>query len=136
VTSSVQIAGVLLVFGFLVIPAVAGLMATPRPGLALAIGWIFGFLGSLLGLLGSVQLDLPAAPSILVSLTLLLALLGAVLALRRTSAREDAPASSGARSGERPGSVPHDGIAAAGRVAGATKVERARRETAAVRGDE
>jgi zinc/manganese transport system permease protein len=79
VTSSVQIAGVLLVFGFLVIPAVAGLMATSRPGPALAIGWVFGFLGSLLGLVGSIQLDLPAAPSILVSLTALLALLGVIL---------------------------------------------------------
>jgi len=49
VTWSVQIAGVLLVFGFLVLPAVAGLMATQRTGRALAIGWGFGFLGSLLG---------------------------------------------------------------------------------------
>jgi len=82
VTSSVQIAGVLLVFGFLVIPAVAGLMATEKPGRALAIGWIFGFAGSLAGLLTSVQLDLPAAPTILVSLTVLLAILGAGLRLR------------------------------------------------------
>ncbi|MFN8179643.1 MAG: metal ABC transporter permease [bacterium] len=136
VTSSVQIAGVLLVFGFLVIPAVAGLMATQRPGVALAIGWIFGFLGSLLGLLGSVQLDLPAAPSILVALTLLLAVLGAALALRKTQGRETAPAASARPSRERPGSVPHDGVAAAGRVAGVAQVERARRETAAVRSDE
>jgi len=82
VTSSVQIAGVLLVFGFLVIPAVAGLMATEKPGWALTIGWIFGFAGSLVGLLTSVQLDLPAAPTILVSLTVLLAILGAGLRLR------------------------------------------------------
>jgi zinc/manganese transport system permease protein len=83
VTSSVQIAGVLLVFGFLVIPAVAGLMTTQRTGLALAIGWGFGFLGSFLGLLGSIRFDLPAAPSILVALTALLVVLGGGLALRR-----------------------------------------------------
>jgi zinc/manganese transport system permease protein len=83
VTSSVQIAGVLLVFGFLVIPAVAGLMATQRTGLALAVGWIFGFAGSLVGLVGSIRFDLPAAPSILVSLTGLLFLLGMALAVRR-----------------------------------------------------
>jgi len=83
VTSSVQIAGVLLVFGLLVIPAVAGLMATPRPGLALAIGWVFGFVGALLGLLGSVEFDLPAAPSILVCLTALLVVLGVGLKLVR-----------------------------------------------------
>jgi zinc/manganese transport system permease protein len=81
VTSSVQMAGVLLVFGLLVIPSVAGLMATPRPGPALAVGWSFGFLGSLLGLVGSVRFDLPAAPSILVSLALLLVLFGAVLSI-------------------------------------------------------
>lgn len=76
VTSSVQIAGVLLVFGFLVIPAVAGLMATQRTGPALAVGWVFGVLGSLVGLIGSIQFDLPAAPSILVSLTGLLVVFG------------------------------------------------------------
>jgi zinc/manganese transport system permease protein len=83
VTSSVQIAGVLLVFGFLVIPAVAGLMATGRTGLALAVGWIFGFVGGVLGLLGSVQWDLPAAPSILVTLTLMLVVQGALFGLWR-----------------------------------------------------
>ena len=79
VTSSVQMAGVLLVFGFLVIPAVAGLMASSRPGRALAVGWVFGFVASVLGLLGSVQFDLPAAPSILVTLTGLLVVMGGFL---------------------------------------------------------
>lgn len=87
VTSSVQIAGVLLVFGFLVIPAVAGLMASAKTGPALAIGWAFGVAGSLVGLLLAIQYDLPAAPSILVSLTGLLILLGmglgAAQAMRR-----------------------------------------------------
>ena len=84
VTLSVPIAGVLLVFGLLVIPAVAGVMATSRTGLALAIGWIFGFVGSVAGLLAAVQLDLPAAPSILVMLTLLLLAHGLVVgAVRR-----------------------------------------------------
>ncbi len=81
VTSAVQIAGVLLVFGFLVIPAVAGVMATSRPGLAMVIGWVFAFAASVAGLLASVTLDLPAAPSILVTLTSLLVLQGAVQAI-------------------------------------------------------
>lgn len=81
VTSSVQIAGVLLVFGFLVIPAVAGLMASPRTGAALAVGWSFGFVASVLGLVASVELDLPAAPSILVTLTVLLVGHGLLLRL-------------------------------------------------------
>lgn len=82
VTSSVKIAGVLLVFGLLVIPAVAGLLASSRTGTALALGWSFAFVASFAGLLGSLRLDMPAAPSVLVSLTLFLALLGFVLRLR------------------------------------------------------
>jgi len=72
VTSAVQIAGVLLVFGFLVIPAVAGVMATSHTGRALAVGWVFAFVASVVGLLLAVTLDLPAAPSILVTLTAML----------------------------------------------------------------
>src|SRR5262249_48654454 len=81
VTSAVQIAGVLLVFGLLVIPAVASLMATSGIGRALAHGWLFGFLGCLAGLFASVHYDSPAAPSILVTLTALLAIEGVILAL-------------------------------------------------------
>jgi zinc/manganese transport system permease protein len=87
VTSSVQMAGVLLVFGFLVIPAVAGVMASSRTGVALAVGWVFGVLASVVGLVGSVHFDLPAAPSILVTLTALLLLHGLVLGARRAVTR-------------------------------------------------
>jgi zinc/manganese transport system permease protein len=83
VTVSVQIAGILLVFGLLVVPAVAGMLATRRPGRALAIGWAFGFAGCLLGLWSSVALDLPAAPTILVCLSALLVAFGALVAGRR-----------------------------------------------------
>lgn len=95
VTSSVQMAGVLLVFGFLVIPAVAGLMATTRPGLALAIGWIFGVVASVLGLLGSVTWDMPAAPSILVTLTGLLLVMGTVVGFGRVRRRTPQPRTGG-----------------------------------------
>jgi zinc/manganese transport system permease protein len=100
VTMSVQIAGVLLVFGFLVIPAVAGVMATPHTGRSLAVGWSFGFVASILGLLGSVRWDLPAAPSILVALSGLLLAHGALLAVvrRGRGARFDEPV--GAPAGE------------------------------------
>ncbi len=76
VTSSVKIAGVLLVFGLLVIPSVAGVLATRTPGRALAVGWIFAFLASFAGLVGAVHFDLPAAPSILVSLSACLVVVG------------------------------------------------------------
>jgi zinc/manganese transport system permease protein len=82
VTSSVKIAGVLLVFGLLVIPAVAGMLASARPAAALTLGWSFAFFASFVGLLGSLRFDLPAAPSILVSLTGCLAVLGFALRFR------------------------------------------------------
>jgi len=83
VTSSVQIAGVLLVFGLLVIPAVAGLFISASPGRTLAVGWTFAVAGCLIGLLLAVQLDFPAAPAILVSLSALLALTGTLTSLTR-----------------------------------------------------
>lgn len=87
VTSAVHIAGVLLVFGFLVIPAVAGVMVSSRTGVALAMGWVFAIVGSVLGLVMSVSFDMPAAPSILVTLTGLLVLQGVVQAVTRFARR-------------------------------------------------
>jgi zinc/manganese transport system permease protein len=81
VTSSVQIAGVLLVFGLLVIPSVAGVLVTHTPGRALAVGWAFALVASFLGLIGSVHFDFPAAPSILVALSGSLLVLGVVAGL-------------------------------------------------------
>jgi zinc/manganese transport system permease protein len=95
VTLAVQIAGVLLVFGYLVIPAVAGLMASSRTGVALAVGWVFGFTASVLGLLGSVRWDLPAAPSILVTLTALLLVHGTLVVLLRRVRAARVPATTG-----------------------------------------
>ena len=48
VTSSVALAGVLLVFSFLIIPAVIGSLFSPRIGVALAVGWSAGIAASLL----------------------------------------------------------------------------------------
>jgi zinc/manganese transport system permease protein len=59
VTSSVAIAGVLLVFSFLIIPAAIGVMFTSSPVRQLAIGWITGTLTSAAGLAVSFALDLP-----------------------------------------------------------------------------
>ncbi|HEX2726507.1 MAG TPA: metal ABC transporter permease [Beijerinckiaceae bacterium] len=59
VTSSVALAGVLLVFSFLIIPAVIGFLFSQRMGAALAVGWGAGILASLGGFGASVALDLP-----------------------------------------------------------------------------
>jgi len=85
-----------LVFGFLVIPAVAGLMASSRPGVALAIGWIFGFTASVVGLLGAVSRDFPAAPAILVTLTAMLLVHGVLVpAWKRSRRAALSPAAAG-----------------------------------------
>ncbi len=62
VTSSVAIAGVLLVFSFLVIPAVIAFLFARTPGRMLAIAWITGTLATVLGLVVSYQSDLPTGP--------------------------------------------------------------------------
>ena len=59
VTSSVAIAGVLLVFSFLIIPAAIGVMFAASPARQLAIGWITGTLTSAAGLAASFAFDLP-----------------------------------------------------------------------------
>jgi zinc/manganese transport system permease protein len=59
VTSSVAIAGVLLVFSFLIIPAAIGVVFTASPARQLAIGWITGTLTSAAGLAVSFAFDLP-----------------------------------------------------------------------------
>jgi zinc/manganese transport system permease protein len=64
VTSSVAIAGVLLVFCFLIVPAVAAMLFSARLGPRLAIGWTMGALVSAGGVTLSFLLDLPTGATI------------------------------------------------------------------------
>ena len=64
VTSSVAIAGVLLVFCYLIVPSVAAMLFTDRIGPRLAIGWTMGTLVSALGVVLSVKLDTPTGATI------------------------------------------------------------------------
>jgi zinc/manganese transport system permease protein len=64
VTSSVAIAGVLLVFCYLIVPSVGAMLFADRIGPRLAIGWTMGTLVSALGVLLSVKLDLPTGATI------------------------------------------------------------------------
>jgi zinc/manganese transport system permease protein len=64
VTSSVAIAGVLLVFCYLIVPSVGAMLFADRIGRRLAIGWTMGTLVSALGVLLSVKLDLPTGATI------------------------------------------------------------------------
>jgi zinc/manganese transport system permease protein len=64
VTSSVAIAGVLLVFCYLIVPSVGAMLFADRVGRRLAIGWTMGTLVSALGVWFSVLLDLPTGATI------------------------------------------------------------------------
>jgi zinc/manganese transport system permease protein len=80
VTSSVAIAGVLLVFCFLIVPSVTAMLFSERLGPRLAIGWSMGALVSAGGVALSYALDLPTGATIVgtFGITLLI-----VAALRR-----------------------------------------------------
>jgi len=64
VTSSVAIAGVLLVFCFLIVPSVAAMLFSERLGVRLAIGWTMGAAVSAGGVALSFVLDLPTGATI------------------------------------------------------------------------
>jgi zinc/manganese transport system permease protein len=68
VTSSVHIAGVLLVFSLLVIPPVSALLIVRSRPLRLVVGWILAIVATLVGLIASVQFDKPTGPMIITSL--------------------------------------------------------------------
>lgn len=77
VTSSVAIAGVLLVFCYLIVPSVAAMMYADRIGARLAIGWVMGTVVSVLGMFFSVELDLPTGATIVCTFGLVLVLMAA-----------------------------------------------------------
>ncbi|MGE0812799.1 MAG: metal ABC transporter permease [Vicinamibacterales bacterium] len=83
VTRSVAIAGVLLVFCYLIVPSVGGMLFSERVGVRLAIGWAMGVLVSMLGMYFSVQFDFPTGAAIVCTFGLVLALMALVRSLAR-----------------------------------------------------
>jgi zinc/manganese transport system permease protein len=78
VTSSVSIAGVLLVFCYLIVPSVAAMLYAEGIGQRLAIGWTMGTIVSALGVYLSLVLDLPTGATIVCTFGLVLILMAAV----------------------------------------------------------
>lgn len=76
ITLAVEIGGVLMVFSFLVGPAIIALFSSPRWRIRLPVAWLVGGLASTLGLSSSYRWDLPAGPAIVCVLGLLLLLFG------------------------------------------------------------
>ena len=106
VTSSVAIAGVLLVFCYLIVPSVGAMLFADRIGPRLAIGWTMGTLVSALGCYLSVLLDTPTGATIVVTfgaVLLLMFVLHLVVHHRR-----DARALRGAVSAH--GELPPEGV--------------------------
>lgn len=81
ITSSVQVAGVLLVFTFLIVPAVFSALFSKRLGVRLAIAWVLGGVVSGVGLGASFQWDLPSGAAVVVTFGLALVLGAMVRAL-------------------------------------------------------
>ena len=84
VASSVRIGGVLLVFSYLIVPALAGVALGGSLASRLVIGWAFGTAVSVLGIAGSAVFDLPTGATVVCAFGLALAALGiAALVARR-----------------------------------------------------
>jgi len=86
VTSSVAIAGVLLVFCYLIVPSVAAMLYADSIGRRLAIGWAMGTVVSALGVYLSLKLDLPTGATIVCTFGIVLILMAAVRPLFQTRA--------------------------------------------------
>ncbi len=98
VTSSVALAGVLLVFSFLIVPAAIGVMFASSLARQLAIGWIAGTVTSAAGLAASFAFDLPTGAAMVCAFGVSLALAGLIYPfLRRDRARASHVAVASAR---------------------------------------
>jgi len=75
VTSSVAIAGVLLVFSYLIVPSVAAMLFATSIGKRLAIGWSMGAIVTALGVLLSFKIDLPTGATIVCTFGIALSLM-------------------------------------------------------------
>ena len=75
VTSSVRIAGVLLVFSYLIVPALAGILLGRTVAQKLIIGWAFGTLVSVIGMAASAVFDLPTGATVVCAFGLMLIVL-------------------------------------------------------------
>ncbi len=78
---TMKVAGILFVFGSLVVPPLAGLMLFQRIPMIFLTSVVFGIITAIIGILVSITLDWPTAPSILVTSCCGFILIAAVKAL-------------------------------------------------------
>ncbi|NOY58736.1 MAG: metal ABC transporter permease [Calditrichaeota bacterium] len=79
ITHSVGTAGVLMVFVFLVVPAITSMMITDKLWQQLLIGWSMGLIVSVIGLYVSYVADLPSGPTVVSFYGLVLLLVSVAL---------------------------------------------------------
>jgi zinc/manganese transport system permease protein len=82
VTSFVRIAGVLLVFSYLIVPAVCGINLARKIGHRLLIGWIIALIGGIVGLFLSFWWDLPSGAAIVCTFGALLIIISLITIAR------------------------------------------------------
>ena len=82
VTSSVRLAGVLLVFAYLIVPATAAAALARSARGRLLVGWALGILVSVAGLVASWTWDLPTGAIVVVTFGVLVAAVATALAVR------------------------------------------------------
>ncbi|MBN2525235.1 MAG: metal ABC transporter permease [Deltaproteobacteria bacterium] len=87
ISFSVRIAGVLLVFVFLVAPAIMAFLLTPKLKYQLIIGWATGTLVTVMGLTVSYYVDLPSGPTVIALYGFVLVLQGVGLYIVRAPAK-------------------------------------------------
>jgi zinc/manganese transport system permease protein len=91
----VAIAGVLLVFCYLIVPSVGAMLYAERIGPRLAIGWTMGTLVSALGVYLSLKIDLPTGATIVCTFGIILILMAAVRGLVQRTFSVNQPAATG-----------------------------------------
>lgn len=87
ITHSVGTAGVLLVFVFLVVPAIISIIITDTLWKQLLIGWGMGLIVSVLGLYISYVADLPSGPTVVAFYGIILALVAIAVYVLRSEKR-------------------------------------------------
>jgi zinc/manganese transport system permease protein len=87
VTIFVRIAGVLLVFSYLIVPAVCGVNLARRNSTRLILGWIIATVGGIGGLFWSFYGDLPSGAAIVCTFGALLVIVSTVASIMRQPTR-------------------------------------------------
>jgi ABC-type Mn2+/Zn2+ transport system permease subunit len=82
VVSFVRVAGVLMTFAYLIVPAVCATMLAASWSKKLIVGWIVAVTASLIGLWSSYEVDLPTGAAIVCACGLILAFVGIGVSLR------------------------------------------------------